>query len=77
MRQKELELALRAMVGDDHPDERGNGLKADLRVAADAIQGGWENVSEVGAQALSKWLESTKDMVIPPKDAKAAHKAKA
>jgi hypothetical protein len=71
-RQKELEQALTATEGQGHPDERINGLKAELRVAADAVQGGWDKVSEVGAEALSRWLETTKEMVMKQK----AHGAK-
>lgn len=67
-RQKDLELALVIAKGQSHPEERLNGIQAELRVAADAVQGGWDKVSEAGAQALSNWLESTKVMVIPPKD---------
>ena len=79
-RQKDLKLALGVTEGQGHPAERINGIKAELRVASDALQGGWDKVSEVGAAELSKWLESTKDMVIQPKAASAkaeSHKAKA
>ena len=74
-RQKELGLALAVAEGQSHEVDRLNALKAELRVAEDAVQGGWDKVSEVGAEQLSHWLESTKSMVIPPKEHKASHHA--
>ncbi len=67
-RQKELEQALAAEGSQDQADGRSNGLKAELRVASDALQGGWDQVSEVAAEELSRWLESTKVMVLAAKD---------
>lgn len=74
-RKHELEMALKVTESQDHGEDRANALKADLRVAADAMQGGWDQVSEAGAASLSRWLESTHQMIIPPKTP--APKAKA
>jgi hypothetical protein len=40
-------------------------LKGQLDVATNALQGGWDKVSEVGAEALSQWLEATQALIIP------------
>jgi hypothetical protein len=50
----------------DGPSERRNALEVALRLVDNALQGGWDKVSEIGAAELSEWLEATQFLVASP-----------
>ena len=60
----------------DGPSERRTALEVALRLVDDAMQGGWDRVSEVGAAELSQWLEETRFLVASPVPDEAAQEAK-
>jgi hypothetical protein len=65
-RRNQLRQALLATEGDAHQLQRRQSLEAVSRLADDALQGGWENVSEVAAAELTKWLQTSESMVVSP-----------
>ena len=63
-RRQQLQEAF-TLAEHDGPRERRTGIEAALRLVDDAVQGGWDNVSDVGAAELSHWLETTQSMLVP------------
>ena len=59
LRQRLLQQALRASESAGHPSERISGLNTELNVVADSLGGGWENMTDITAERLSIWLETT------------------
>lgn len=62
-RQKRLQVALKESEHAGHPAERISGLRTELSVVADSLGGGWEKMTDVTAEQLSKWLEATRNLV--------------
>jgi hypothetical protein len=65
--QKLLEQALHA-VEPSGPADRITALKTELSVVSDSLSGGWDKMTDTTAEALSKWLETTRNLVIAPKN---------
>ena len=62
-RRLELERAFR-LAERDGSFERRLGLEMALCSVDDAVERGWARLSEVGAEELSHWLETTESLVL-------------
>jgi hypothetical protein len=71
-RRTELQQALTAAENEGDAAERIDNLRVVLRLVDDATQGGWDTVSEVTAVALTKWLDTTKPLILPREATEAA-----
>src|SRR5687767_11556943 len=60
---QELQAELEAAADKGHPPERVEALITELRIADDALTGGWDAVGEVTSQQLARWLEATRHLV--------------
>jgi hypothetical protein len=79
-RQKLLEEALRVSEADATQTARISALSTQLQVLSDSVGGGWEHMTDVTAERLTGWLESTRtllqggnperaSLVVPPQPA--------
>ena len=62
IQQKVLEEALKVSEAAGHPADRISALNTELSVVADSLTGGWDTMSDVTAERLSKWLEYTRHL---------------